>query len=326
MKKKYFFLFFLMLSFTTLFFSENFKEHIMQKGETLWRISKNYGVSLEELCKINNIDDITKVKTGTIIMIPLIISDDNQKNTSTPEYQEYSIKKGETLWSVGKKFKINIDELIKINNIHDITKVQTGLTIKIPINKEENKSIENDYKDFKVHYLKKGETIWRISKKYRVPVQKICEINNINDITKISLGSKIIIPVKVEYLNYELPLDGEISIFKTSNFNGVHIFTEEDLNKRNVCSIDKGKVSYIDSIPGYGLTVFIRHENGLLSTYSGMETINIKEDDEVNQDQIIGIAGNLSRYEKYGILFSIQHKGNGLEFDKDKKKFIKTVI
>lgn len=326
MKKNYLFIFFLMLFLTSLIYSDNFKEHIMQKGETLWRISKNYGVSLEELCRINNIDDITNVKAGTIIKIPLNIINDNQKISSAIEYQEYSIKKGETLWSVGKKFRTNIDELIKINNIHDITKIQSGLTIKIPVTKEENKIIENDYKDFKVHYLKKGETIWRISKKYGVQVQKICEINDINDITKISLGTKIIIPIKIEYLNYGLPLDGEISIFKTSNFNGVHIFTEEDINKRNVCSIASGKVSYIDSIPGYGLTVFIRHENGLLSTYSGMERISIKEDDVVNQDQIIGIAGNLSRYDKYGILFSIQLKGNGLEFDKDKKKFIKTVI
>lgn len=323
MKKKYLFVFFLMFSIITLIFCDDFKEHKLLKGETLWRISRYYGVSLEELCKINNIGDITKVKEGTILKIPLKILNDNQNNTSTPEYLSYSIKKGETLWSVGKKFKTNIDELIKINNIQDITKIRSEMTIKIPVAKEEDKNL---VKDYKVHLLKKGETIWRISKKYGVSVQKICEINNINDITRVSLGTKIIIPIKVEYLNYELPLDGEIYLFKTSNFKGVHIFTEEDINKRNVCSIANGTVSYVDSIPGYGLTVFIRHENGLLSTYSGMEKINIKEDDAVNRDQIIGVAGNLSRYEKYGILFSIQHKGNGLEFDRDKKKFIKTSI
>ena len=323
--KKYFLIPFFLIFSLIVFFSNDYNEHIIQKGETIWRLSKEYGIPVDELCKINNIDDITKVKAGAVIKIPKSAFN-NKKNKNDDEYKIYVIKEGETLWSLSRKFETNVDELIKINNIDDITNLKTGLDIKIPVKIKEENEIIKEKEEYKIHYLQKGETIWRISRKYKISVQEICKINNISNIKSVKPNTKILIPVNVKYLDYELPLEGEISIFKTSNFYGVHIFADDNINERNVSSIDNGEVSYIDSIPGYGLTVFIKHENGLLSTYSGLEQINIKKGDKVEIDQVIGIAGNLSRYKKYGILFSIQYKGNGLEFDKSRKKFIQTLI
>ena len=325
MRRNFLISFFLVLSLIIMY-SNDYKEHTIQKGETIWRLSKEYGIPVEELCKINNIEDITKIKTGTTIKIPKNALNNNQKEKSNDQYKTYKIKEGETLWAISRKFEINVDVLIKINNIDDITNLRSGLEIKIPNDNNKDTATVNENSDYKIYYLKKGETIWRVSRKYKVSVQQICKINNISNIKQVKQNAKLLIPVKVKYLNYELPLQGEISIFKTSNFYGVHIFTEKDINERNVSSVDKGEVSYIDSIPGYGLTVFIKHENGLLSTYSGLEKISIKKGDQVDTDQIIGIAGNLSRYKKYGILFSIQYKGNGLEFDKSRKKFIQSLI
>ncbi|MDI6735996.1 MAG: M23 family metallopeptidase [bacterium] len=44
--------------------------HKIEKGQTLWRIAKTYGVSVEELIKINKIEDITNIKIGQQIFIP----------------------------------------------------------------------------------------------------------------------------------------------------------------------------------------------------------------------------------------------------------------
>ncbi len=44
--------------------------HKIEKGQTLWRIAKTYGVSVEELIKINKIEDITSIKIGQQIFIP----------------------------------------------------------------------------------------------------------------------------------------------------------------------------------------------------------------------------------------------------------------
>ncbi len=44
--------------------------HQMEKGQTLWRIAKIYNVSVEELIRINRIEDITSIKIGQQIFIP----------------------------------------------------------------------------------------------------------------------------------------------------------------------------------------------------------------------------------------------------------------
>lgn len=44
--------------------------HTVGKGQTLWRISQAYGVELQELAELNNIFDLSQVKTGQKIFIP----------------------------------------------------------------------------------------------------------------------------------------------------------------------------------------------------------------------------------------------------------------
>lgn len=44
--------------------------HVVQSGETLWRISQRYGVSVDEIMRANQIRDVTQVKVGSRLWIP----------------------------------------------------------------------------------------------------------------------------------------------------------------------------------------------------------------------------------------------------------------
>jgi len=44
--------------------------HTVKPKETLWRIAKTYGVNLQDLAEINNIDDLTQIKIGQKLFIP----------------------------------------------------------------------------------------------------------------------------------------------------------------------------------------------------------------------------------------------------------------
>ena len=44
--------------------------HLVKKNETVWSIAKAYGVSVQELAKINNITDINSIKENSVIFIP----------------------------------------------------------------------------------------------------------------------------------------------------------------------------------------------------------------------------------------------------------------
>lgn len=46
------------------------KYHRIEKGQTLWKVSKIYNVDLDDLIALNHISDVTNIETGQLIFIP----------------------------------------------------------------------------------------------------------------------------------------------------------------------------------------------------------------------------------------------------------------
>ncbi|MCG8570172.1 MAG: peptidoglycan DD-metalloendopeptidase family protein [Spirochaetes bacterium] len=223
------------------------------------------------------------------------------------------MKSGETLWRVSQNYQISLDTLCQINKIKDVTQVREGTKLLIPVSTQSS---------HQVYYLKKDETLWRVSQRFKVPLETILKINNITDVKKVKTGAKLLIPVKSwqkEYLDYSIPLEGSIKPFVTTHFRGILIFTNSKEDK--VRAVESGTVTYVDRKEGYGIVVFIKHSNGFLSTYSGFDKITIKKGDKVSKNQVIGTAGQLSRYKKPGLLFSLSYQKKNLKFDMNTLKF-----
>jgi murein DD-endopeptidase MepM/ murein hydrolase activator NlpD len=49
---------------------EGYRYHMLEEGETLYRVSKIYGTTVEELIEVNNITDYTDIPAGTMLKIP----------------------------------------------------------------------------------------------------------------------------------------------------------------------------------------------------------------------------------------------------------------
>lgn len=98
---------------------------------------------------------------------------------------KYKIKKGDTLSSISLKFNNSIEDLIKLNDLVD-SKIIAGKMLFV-YSKQEGFIKEGDYY---LHIVKKGDSLYLISKTYNVPVKKLKYWNNIID-SKIIIGQKI---------------------------------------------------------------------------------------------------------------------------------------
>ena len=94
----------------------------IKKGDTLSEIAKKYGTTVSTLASINNIKDVNKIYAGVTIKIP----------TTNSLYIEYTIKKGDTLSEIAKKYGTTVKKLQSINGIKNANKIYAGDTIKIP--------------------------------------------------------------------------------------------------------------------------------------------------------------------------------------------------
>lgn len=81
--------------------------YIVQKGDSLWAISKKYDLPLQELISINKLEDNT-LKAGQKLLIP------KQK---TENEKIYIVQKGDTLWSIAKKYNVSVNNIKEKNNL-----------------------------------------------------------------------------------------------------------------------------------------------------------------------------------------------------------------
>lgn len=119
------------------------KTHEVLPKETLYSIAKQYDTSVEVLEMLN-----PEVKNGLTIGYPLLINlGDVPKNTiADKNYLNYEVKPKETLYSLTKLFRVNSDELIRLNP--ELKEgVQEGMIIKVPLNSSLNTGTKKDFKD-----------------------------------------------------------------------------------------------------------------------------------------------------------------------------------
>ena len=151
--------------------------HVVKSGETLWSIAKKYNTTVDKLKEINNLSS-NILSINQVLQLPT----GNISDIST-----YTVKKGDTLYGIAKKFNLSVNELKSINNLQtDILSIGQVLNIK-PTNVDMPK-VEEDI----IYTVKKGDTLYAISRKFNIPVSKIIDLNNLST-TILSVGQKLLL-------------------------------------------------------------------------------------------------------------------------------------
>ena len=146
--------------------------HTVQKGETLYRISKAYNVEINDILYFNP-ELFNGIKVGQVIKIPSI-KEDNR-------YYYHLVKKGETVFKICNKYGITSDKLYEHNPELKEKGLIEGQIIKIPKNQFAPKPKEftenQNSNEFIYHTVQAKETLYSISKKYGVSINEILDLN-----------------------------------------------------------------------------------------------------------------------------------------------------
>ena len=139
--------------------------HRVEKGQTLWRISKIYNIDLDELVKINRIMDATSIEIGQLIFIPHRQKPQSLYNKSYAEDFIWPIK-GRVISSFGQIFNnmINKGINIQVNSDTDVLAARSGKVIFYSPNfKGFGKTIIIEHADgFSTIYAKNYQVLVRI--------------------------------------------------------------------------------------------------------------------------------------------------------------------
>lgn len=145
--------------------------YIVKKGDTLYDIAKEYKTTVSELKKLNNLNT-DKLTINQQLKIP---------GNKTLDEINYTVKKGDNLYTIANKYDTTVNEIKKINNLSSNV-LKIGQVLKLP---NLNKII--------TYTVKKGDSLWKIANKYNTTVKKIITLNNLSTST-LQIGQTLLIP------------------------------------------------------------------------------------------------------------------------------------
>ena len=148
--------------------------YTVKKGDTLYSIASKYNTTVSNLKELNNLDsNILNIGQKLLIKSKSDVED-------IKDYEVYIVNKGDTLYSISKKYDISLDELMDYNGL-TTNILSIGQELKIP-----KINTTNSY------VVKKGDTLYSIAKKFNKSVNEIKEKNNLPN-TLLRIGQILII-------------------------------------------------------------------------------------------------------------------------------------
>ncbi|HAZ29424.1 TPA: hypothetical protein DCY43_01555 [candidate division WWE3 bacterium] len=260
-------------------------------------------------------NDIIPERNTALITIP--------ENRQRTEYLTYKVEPGDSLYSIGNKFKVSIDALKYVNDLYDGSVLRVGQDIMIP-------PISG-----LIHKVASGDTLESIARKYSVPSQAIADFNYLLEPSKLALGTELVIPdAKVPVPVIPLPIIPSTIAsgaadpgakhgwcmwpttvrVVTQNFswyhNGLDIAASWSSAMPPIYACSKGVVVRSGWDPfGLGLHIRIDHGNGYETVYGHMSRLDVSYGDSVKKGEVIGIMGSTGRSTGPHVHFIIKFKG-----------------
>lgn len=143
---------------------ENMTVYIVESGNTLWKIANKYGITIQDLVNVNNLDPNQYLYIGQKLFIP----------TQTIVY---AVQSEDTLWKISNKFNVSIQDIVEKNNLDINGYLYIGQKLMIP--------------SFDQYTVQAGDTLWKIAQKYNTTVENLIQWNMLNPNDYLYIGQKL---------------------------------------------------------------------------------------------------------------------------------------
>jgi lipoprotein NlpD len=204
----------------------------------------------------------------------------------------HKVRSGESIWSIARAYRVDLQGLAEENNIFDPKDVQPGTKLYIP--ERERKAafkrlpIDMAVKDAGGEIVEEPEPQKRGGNKYSRD-QSAREIKTFRG-------------------RFIWPVDGKVtSLFGIRNgrrHDGIDISAKQGAP---IKAADQGKCVFSDAMHGYGNLILIRHGGNFFTAYAHNSKNKVKKGQDVKKGQVIGLVGRTGRATGSHLHFEIRH-------------------
>ncbi len=160
--------------------------HIVRQGQTLYSISKAYGVPEKEISRENPVL-VTGLQPGMVLKIPYVPPEKTTEEeisrvapgTEEGSYILHTMKEGETLFSLSRQYHVSVEEILEENPGLHPEDIPLGTVIRIPRKKVLPEKIDflPPQGEYRIHEVQPGETLFSIARTYGLSVRELKKAN-----------------------------------------------------------------------------------------------------------------------------------------------------
>lgn len=275
-----------------------------------------------------------------------------QKQTS---YQVHTLEAGQTLYRLSRLYDVSVEAIRQANLGIEANNMNVGQQVRIPTDKKlQSSSIEpaagpvkttdQQTKTYKMHTIRAGETLYRLSREYGTTVGSIQRANPDVQVNGLRIGQQIRVPVNGDVAQKSSsapkttasstraekkiiasaarasglawPVNGKIINKFGSGGSGI---THTGLNiavpeNTPVAAAEAGTVIYADDgLKSYGNLVLIRHDNGLVTAYAHNSSLTVKKNETVEKGQVIAYSGKSGNVTQPQVHFEVRRNAQAID-------------
>jgi len=160
--------------------------HTIRAGDTFYKLSIQYKVSLESILRANPGVDPNNLQIGQVVCIPAA----TPPQPLCPGGTLYTIRAGDTIYNLANRYNVSVDDILRANPGIDPNNLQIGQVICIPAATPPQPSCPGGM----LYTIKAGDTIYNLANRYNVSVDDILKANPGIDPNNLQIGQVICIP------------------------------------------------------------------------------------------------------------------------------------
>lgn len=229
--------------------------YIVRSGDSLYSIANRYGVTVNELKSANNLTS-NLLRIGQLLTIPNVVP----PQTTPDNYQVYTVKSGDTLYAIARRFNTTVNDLINFNQL-TTTGLVIGQQLLIPTESASSNEITPPNTNDTITYtVQSGDSLWKIANNCNISVDDIVNLNNLST-TILRIGDTIKLPSSC---NISTPDNGEIieqdvryvvtrgdTLYSIARKYGVSVDDIIKLNNLPSSTLQIGQILYLPNTSNY---------------------------------------------------------------------------